>query len=69
MAAGECTAAVIGRAATICASQSRAYTARAEHRTFIDLLYSTRPQGSLVVPTIVVKGRLTAHQYALTWFE
>ena len=61
MAAGElASAAVIGRAATIeqrrsqrrsaisgrCASQSRAYTARAEHRTFIDLLYSTRPQGS-----------------------
>jgi len=56
MAAGECSgdwpssdngaapfaAPISGR----CASQSRAYTARAEHHTFIDLLYSTRPQGS-----------------------
>jgi len=54
------SAAVIGRAVTIeqrlsqrrsaisgrCASLSLAYTARAEHHTFINLLYSKRPKVS-----------------------
>jgi len=52
MAAGECSGdwtssdIIEQRRSQRRASQSRAYTARAEHHTFIDLLYSTRPQGS-----------------------